>query len=80
MAHAHGEGGEGEIGAGLEVVAEVAEGGEVGAGGFGVFFEGGDGHEAVDLEAVEGEEVVELGGEVGGGEAVFGGFGGDVDF
>ena len=80
MAHAHGEGGEGEIGAGLEVVAEVAEGGEVGAGGFGVFFVRGDGHEAVDLEAVEGEEVVELGGEVGGGEAVFGGFGGDVDF
>ena len=68
------------MGAGLKVVAEMAEGGEVGAGGFGIFLEGGDGHEALDLEAVEGEEVVELGVEFVGGEAVFGGFGGDVDF
>lgn len=52
----------------------------MGAGGFGVFLEGGDGHEALDLKAVEGEEVVQLCLEFVCGEAVFGGFGGDVDF
>ena len=53
VGHAHGEFGEGGA-EGEVVVAEAAEVLEVGAGGFGIFVEGGDGHEAAGRRWVRG--------------------------
>lgn len=64
----------------MEGVAEVAKVDEVGASGFRVFVEGGDAHEALDLKAIEAEEIVELRQKRVWRKAVFAGFGGDVDF
>lgn len=61
VAHAHGEGWEGEVRAGLEGVTEVTQGDEVGARGFRVFVEGRDAHEALDVETIEAEEIIKLG-------------------
>jgi hypothetical protein len=79
VGHAHGEVGEGWV-EGLVLVAEAAQMLEVGAGGFGVGVEGWDGHQAADFEVLERLEGGEKGGEVFGGEAVLGVFGGKFDF
>lgn len=83
VGHAHGELGEGGVG-GEVLVAELAELAEVGAG----FFSGlgdvsgpwGDGHEAGRDEGFERAQGFEKGGQVGGGQAVLGFFGGELDF
>ena len=64
----------------LLLVAESAEGLEVGAGGFRVEGPGGDGHEAAGFEVGKLGEGVEEVGEVFGGEAVLGVFMGEFDF
>ena len=65
---------------GLLLVAEAAEGLEVGAGGLGFERPGRDGHEAAGLEVRQFRDGVEEGGEFVGGEAVLGLFVGEFDF
>ena len=79
VGHADGELGEGGVES-LLLVAEAAEGLEVGAGGLGVFRPGGDGHEAVEPEVGEFSDGVEEVVEVFGRETVLGLFVGEFDF
>ena len=65
---------------GLLLVAEAAEGLEVGAGGLGFEGPGRDGHEAAGLEVWQFGDGVEEGGELIGGKAVLGLFVGEFDF
>lgn len=78
-AHAHGKDGKMEAGVGLELAAEFAEVGKVGARFFRVGRVGGDGHETTEGEAREGVDFLGKGAGGGRGAAELGAFAGDVD-